>query len=270
MDRKLNVVFSFVAVLMVVLNMGDPAYYWRIIGGLPLAFLFSLIAFFLQRLSLDGLFAATVVGTLIFGLGGWPMAVVILLFFVSSTIFSDTQNVDSSESSEIIRRNGMQVWANGFWLVLCLVLAVAFESSVFLIGGISAIAVATADTWATELRSTKTDTTYLITTFEPVSQGTDGGISLKGTAWAIAGSLLIAATSIYVFSLQFGDFFFIFIAGFSGCLIDSYFGATFQQNHRPVTIPFIQKQISVNNNLVNAISTGAGAVLAIILRIVII
>lgn len=251
-------------------DMGDRLYYWGVIEGLLLSFLFSLAAFLLQRLSLDGMFAAIVVGTLIFGLGGWPMAAVVLLFFVSSTVISETQEAHSPEDTEEVRRSGYQVWANGFWMVTCLVLAVVLGASAFLIGGISAVAVATADTWATELRSTKANTTYLITTLEPVTPGTDGGISLKGTAWALAGSMLIATTSVYVFSLHFGTFFFIFIAGLSGCLIDSYLGAIFQRNNRPLVIPLIRKQINVDNNLVNAISTGAGALLAIILRIMII
>lgn len=248
--------------------MGEPFFYWGIFGGLILSFLFSLVAFLFQWLSLDGMFAATVVGTLIFGLGGWPTAVIVLLFFGSSAVISGTQDINPPDSREETRRNGMQVWANGLWLVVCLAFSFGLESGVFLLGGISAVAVATADTWATELRSTKARSTYLITTFEPVAPGTDGGISMKGTLWACAGSMLIAATAIYVFSLQFDAFFLIFIAGFSGCMLDSYLGAFFQRTNRPITIPFIGQRMSIENNLVNAISTGAGALMAIILGMV--
>lgn len=250
-------------------NMGDHLYYWGIIEGLLLSFLFSLAAFLLQGLSLDGMFAAIVIGTLVYGLGGWPMAVIVLLFFISSAVISETREGHSPKVSKEVRRSGYQVWANGFWMITCLILAVILEASVFLLGGISAVAVATADTWATELRSTKPGTTYLITTLEPVTPGTDGGISLKGSAWALAGSILIAAVSVYVFSLQFGAFFFIFLAGLLGCMIDSYLGAIFQYNKRPLVISLSRKKINVGNNLVNAISTGAGALLAIILKIVI-
>ncbi len=253
-------------------DMGNPVYYWGIIGGLFLSFLFSLAAFLLQHLSLDGMFAATVAGTLIFGLGGWPMAAIILLFFISSAVISTPQDQDrlSGEASGNVRRSGIQVWANGLWMVLCLVMAAAFDNSIFLLGGVAAVAVATADTWATELRSTKGGTTYLISTFEPVSPGADGGISLKGTAWASAGSMMIAGTSTYFFSLSLGSFFIIFIAGFLGCVLDSYLGAIFQRHNRPMVVPFVRKEIRFNNNLVNAVSTGAGALLAIIFRIAII
>ncbi|SHE42947.1 TIGR00297 family protein [Fodinibius roseus] len=250
-------------------DMGNPVYYWGIIGGLFLSFLFSLAAFLLQRLSLDGMFAAMVAGTLIFGLGGWPMAAIILLFFISSAVISTPQDEGRPprEDSGDVRRSGIQVWANGFWMVVSLVMTAVFDSSVFLLGGVTAVAVATADTWATELRSRKEGATRLITTFEQVSSGADGGISLKGTAWASAGSMLIAAASTYFFSLTFGSFFIIFTAGFLGCVLDSYLGAIFQRDNRPIVIPLIQKEITFDNNLVNAVSTGAGAFLAIILRI---
>lgn len=245
--------------------MGEPVYYWRIITGLVLALLFSLTAFFFQRLSLDGMFAAILIGAFIFGLGGWQAAAVVLLFFVSSAFISGIRDQNSRQVFTEVRRSGLQVWANGFALVVCLVLSTVFIPSVYLIGGMSAIAVATADTWATELRSTEPNTTHLITTFELVEPGTDGGVSLRGTVWSAIGSLLISAASIYVLSLQLWAFFIIFIAGFLGCLLDSYLGAMFQRINRPVQIPFIQTQISIGNNLVNATATGAGALLAITL-----
>src|SRR5699024_4180222 len=131
-----------------------------------------------------------------------PMAAVVLFFFVSSTAISGIQDDLARDDSENERRSGLQVWANGFGVIVCLVLAVTFESPVFLLGAISAIAVATADTWATELRSIKTGSTFLLSTFEPAAPGTDGGVSLKGSLWGVGGSLSTAVISMYVFSLQ--------------------------------------------------------------------
>jgi uncharacterized membrane protein len=57
-------------------------------------------------------------------------------------------------------------------------------------------------------------------------------------------------------------------AGFLGSVADSYFGATFQCSNRSVTLPISNQQIAIDNDLVNAISTGVGALLAIILKII--
>ncbi|MCW9706826.1 DUF92 domain-containing protein [Fodinibius salsisoli] len=265
-DRKLNVLFSFIGIFVFVL-VGLPNY-WNIIWGILLAFLFSLSAFLLHHLTLDGMFAATIVGIFILGIGGWSAALVVLLFFISSSIFSQTELSPGLGISDRSRRDGLQVWANGFWMVFFLMLTAITGDQTFLVAALTAIAVATADTWATELRSEKQGATYLVTIYEQVPPGTDGAISLQGTIWSLLGSSLIAGASIYVFSLQLSIFFCIFIAGFLGGLLDSYLGATFQQNSKPAVVPGTRHYLNIDNNMVNALSTGAGALLAIILNLI--
>lgn len=266
MDRKLNYLFSFLLVVVFILT-ANAEQHRAIILGLILASICSFTAFLFRQLTLDGMFAAIVIGTFVFGLGGFATAFVILLFFISSTVLSNYSKAESFNGGDV-RRDGLQVWANGFWLVLCLVLATFFNAELFLIGAMAAVATATADTWATELGDKSRRSTYLITNFCNVDPGTDGGISFKGSAAALVGSMMISAVSIYVFSLQFSVFIYIFLAGFLGCFVDSYLGAVFQQNNKSVSSPFLQEEIMVDNNLVNGISTGTGALLAIMLKLI--
>lgn len=266
MDRKLNFLSLFLLVVVFITS-ASTVQQWYVFLGLILSSVFSFLAFLFRWLSLDGMFAAIVIGTFIFGLGGWAVAGVVLLFFVSSALLTRTQSPHKDRSAAKIRRDGYQVWANGFWLVICLVLAVIFSKGIFIIGAMAAIATATADTWGTESGSKTPGSTYLITNFKTVPRGTDGGISVRGTLATLAGSVLIAAASIYVFSLEFYVFLCIFIAGFLGSIIDSFLGAIFQQNNSSVTLPVLGTKIDIDNNLVNGISTGAGALLAITLKI---
>lgn len=266
MDRKLNALFLFLAVI-VFITTASTSQQWNILLGLLLAAVFSFGAFVLTGLSLDGMFAATVVGTFVFGLGGWEAALVLVLFFVSSVSMSDRRKWLKEDVSESIRRDGRQVWANGFWIVVFLILATMFNTSLFLIAAMAAIATAAADTWGTELGSKSAKSTYLITNFEYVKPGTDGGISIRGTAAALLASVLISGITVYVFSLHLSVFIIILAAGFLGCLIDSYLGAFFQQNNRSVILPVLQKEIHFSNNLVNVISTGIGGLLALILKL---
>nr|WP_286668998.1 DUF92 domain-containing protein [Fodinibius salicampi] len=228
--------------------------------------MFSLVAFIAGYLTLDGLFSATAAGTIVFGIGDWAAASVLIFFFVSSALITGRRE---DRSYEGVRRTGMQVWANGWSLVFFFIIAALLQAEVFIIGGLAALAVATADTWATELRSTDPNSTYLITSFEKVPPGTDGGISVKGTLWGIMGALIISMLAKYVFLLSFPVFLFIFIGGFFGCLVDSYFGATIQRNNMLVSIPLFNWQFYIDNNGVNAISTGIGAMLTIILKLLI-
>lgn len=264
MDRKLNCLFSFLLVVVFIFA-ASISQQWSIISGLILAGLFSFLTFLGRFLTLDGMFAAIVVGTFIFGLGGWQTAVVVLLFFISSALISGNKKPDRNRAITA-RRDGLQVWSNGFWFVVCLIAFAFFNSNMFVIAALAAVATAAADTWGTELGSKYYRSTFLITNFRNVEPGTDGGISLKGTIASLFGSLVIGAASIYVFSLQFTVFLSIFTAGFLGSLVDSYFGATFQRNDNSVSLPVLHTKINIDNNLVNGISTGIGAMLAIILN----
>lgn len=268
MDRKLNALFLFLLVV-VFISAASTQQQWNTLLGLVLSFAFSFAAFSFRRLSLDGMFAAMVTGTFVFGLGGWPATAVVLLFFISSAAISGRWKLSKADMPNEARRDGFQVWANGFWLVVCLILAVIFNAPIFIIGAMAVVATAAADTWATELGSKKDNATYLLTDFTTVDPGTDGGVSIKGTVAAFGASALIAVTSIYVFSLHFYVFLCIFAAGFLGSLVDSYFGATFQRNNSSVILPVLHSTISIDNNMVNAISTGIGALLAITLSLLV-
>ena len=266
MDRKLNYLFSFLGIWLFIIEASTQEQ-WNIFLGLVLAVIFAFLAFLFRRLTLDGMFAAMVTGTFIFGFGGWQTAVVVLTFFITSAAISGKWKIRAPDLPNEARRNGLQVWANGFWLLVCLMLASAFDVNVFVIGGLASIATATADTWGTELGSNKPSATYLITTFQNVQPGIDGGVSLRGTVAALAGSLIIGAFSVYVFSLQFSIFLCIFIAGFLGSVADSYFGAIFQRNNKSIAVSLVDTKIKIDNNLVNGMATGVGALLAIILKL---
>ncbi|MGD8426032.1 MAG: DUF92 domain-containing protein [Balneolaceae bacterium] len=266
MDRKLNYLFSFIGIVVFIFE-ASLQQQWNIFLGLILAIIFSFSAFLFRRLTLDGMFGAMVIGTFIFGLGGWQAAVVVLVFFITSAAISGRWKMHAPDLPNGARRNGLQVWANGFWLFIGLILATIFEANIFLVSALASIATSTADTWGTELGSTKPNSTYLITTFENVQAGTDGGISLKGTIAALLGSMMIGAISVYVFSLKFYIFLCIFLAGFSGSVADSYLGAIFQRNNRSITVPVLHSKFRIDNNLVNGLATGMGALLAIILKL---
>lgn len=96
-------------------------------------------------------------------------------------------------------------------------------------GFIGSIATATADTLASEIGVTVQP--RLITTFKKVPPGTDGGISVVGTAAGIigAGIIGVAAYLLGIFPDPFVTLKISIIAGTVGCFVDSILGAVLEK-----------------------------------------
>ena len=120
-------------------------------------------------------------------------------------------------------------------------------------GFIGSIATATADTMASEVGVTTTP--RLITTFKKVPPGTDGGISVPGTAAGIIGAGLIgvAAYLLGIYPDLYKTMEIAIISGTLGCFIDSLLGA------------LLESKKYLNNEHVNLIATVCGAFIGIIL-----
>lgn len=207
---------------------------------LILGFIFALIISFLayQAKSLDksGAIAATLEGTLIFGLGGWTWAILLLTFFISSSALSKmfkTRKRDLKEKFDKgSRRDAMQVLGNGGLAALFAALHYFFPDALWTwLGFAAALAAVNADTWGTELGVLNPSQPRMITNLkEIVEKGTSGGISLFGTLAALAGAALIGILAgIFTPSGTFLSIFMIVtLAGLLGALFDSYLGATVQ------------------------------------------
>jgi uncharacterized protein (TIGR00297 family) len=100
-----------------------------------------------------------------------------------------------------------------------------------------------------------TSTPRLITTLKKVPPGTDGGISLIGTAAGIfgAGIIGISAYLLGIFSDPVKTLEIAVISGTIGCFVDSILGAV------------LERKKYLNNEQVNLIATVCGALIGIIL-----
>ena len=162
---------------------------------------------------------------------GWRGALLLLAFFVLSTLLSRRSTA----------RNARQVMANGGIAALA---ALAGNWAWFA----GALAAANADTWSTEIGSRSRTTPRLITNGDRVPVGTDGGMTLLGTAGGIAGAAFVAGLS---FLLGQRGALAIAVAGIAGMLVDSLLGAAVQGKVR-----------WMDNDAVNLAATLMGAVCA--------
>ncbi len=211
----------------------------QLLIGFLLAIIIAFLAYKTRSLNVSGAFAATFTGTIIFGMGGWQWAVLLLAFFITSSALSrafkkQKQNLDEKFSKGHERDAG-QVFGNGGIATFFAALHLFFPNSPLpWIGFAAALAAVNADTWATELGVLNPHPPRMIThPSKVVEKGTSGGISLYGTLASLAGAGLIgllAASLAPAANRQLITDYFLLItfSGFAGSLFDSFLGATVQ------------------------------------------
>jgi uncharacterized protein (TIGR00297 family) len=222
---------------------------FKFLIGLVVGTGIAYLAYRAHALSGRGAIVAAVLGTIVLGLGGKGWALVLLAFFISSSLLSKVFQAKKIAANGVFakgsNRDAWQVLVNGglagtaalVYFVLgsihpthpCLpILWVIFAAS---------LAGANADTWGTELGVLNPQQPVLLTTLKRVPQGTSGGVSLIGTLAALAGSALVAGMAVLVDQLGWAPapglpllkvFVAITVGGLLGSLVDSLLGATLQ------------------------------------------
>jgi uncharacterized membrane protein len=133
------------------------------------------------------------------------------------------------------------VEAQFYWLHIARAAAIAFAA---------AFAAAAADTVSSELGQVFGKKPVLITTFKAVPHGTNGGITLAGTAAGALASAAVAAIACAVGLVPAGLAWLPFAAGFVGMNIDSVLGA------------MMENKGLLNNEFVNLCCTASAALAA--------
>jgi uncharacterized protein (TIGR00297 family) len=207
--------------------------------GSLLAVVISFAAFRAHSLSRSGAIGAFLEGTVIFGIGGLRWAVLLLAFFISSSLLTRLFGKRKAALEEMFEKGGErdigQVLANGGIATLFAGLSFFFPRDAWpWMGFAGSLAAVNADTWATELGVLNPTLPRTITDWKPVEKGTSGAISVYGTLAALAGAFLIAILG-GVFGTP-GRFWasleILTVAGLLGAFFDSLLGATVQAIYR--------------------------------------
>lgn len=193
----------------------------------------AITGYLLKSLSISGALAAFLVGLTVYC--GFRINGLILLgvFFASSSLWSKYKSSAKKELDEKLakgaRRDWRQVAANGGTAAMFSLINFFHYDVIWLIGFTVSLASSNSDTWASEIGSVSKRKPVYIRTFKRVEKGTSGAISLLGTTAALFGSLLIALVSALFFELNAAQLIIIFLFGFIGNIIDTLFGAYYQQ-----------------------------------------
>lgn len=205
--------------------------------GFGLAAVVAGLAWLAGSLSADGALAAVLVGGLLFGLGGWPWAALLLAFFITSSglsrAFKARKRMTGEKYAKGSRRDAGQVLANGGLAALLVLAHTLWPEALWpWAAAAAALAAVNADTWGTELGALNPAPPRLVTDWRRVVEpGTSGGVSPLGTLAALSGAALLgllAAIFRPAGADALGLFVTVTLAGMAGAFFDSWLGATVQ------------------------------------------
>lgn len=198
--------------------------------------MFSYITAFLTK---SGTLTVILVASVVCGFGIWPTWGLLILFFASSGfIYLVKKRINVTQTTSITEkghtRDAWQILANSLPAISSLVLFYYTENQLFLIGYVSGIAGATADTWGSEIGILSKRVPRSIISFKKIEPGLSGGVSLLGSIASFFGSLLISLPLWVLYSWHQTILFFIvpLFCGIIGSLVDSLLGATLQVKYR--------------------------------------
>ncbi|MBN1313461.1 MAG: DUF92 domain-containing protein [Anaerolineae bacterium] len=276
----------------------------QIIVGLILSSLIGFLAYWRGSLTRSGAAGAVIIGTVIFGFGGWAWGLTLIAFFVTSSLLSHYKESTKENLAEKFakghRRDLGQALANGGAGALIAVLYAVRPDPLLAAAFAGAMATVNADTWATELGVLARKPPRLITSGRPAEVGTSGAVSVPGMLASVAGASTIGIALVILLRLEcvvrWSPMYALLnpcpfelallpgalIGGLIGSLFDSLLGATVQAIYY---CPTCKKETEktrhscgtltqqmrgwqwLNNDMVNFISSLVGALVGAVFHI---
>ncbi|MDQ7064762.1 MAG: DUF92 domain-containing protein [candidate division KSB1 bacterium] len=215
-----------------------PGLFRQTLIGELLALMIVAAALRLRALDTSGAIAAFLVGTFIFAVGGWPMSLPLIVFFVTSSLLSKwtqwRKAADTGRYKAVSHRDAKQVLSNGGLPMLLAIISIWLPHPMVFFLYLAGVAAAAADTWATEIGLLSAQTPRSIVSGKPVLPGASGGITLPGLIGAAAGSAAVSFSVLLTPSGTAGPIsgsalLWVALAGFLANLLDSVLGATLQR-----------------------------------------
>lgn len=192
----------------------------------------AVLSYRFRFLNAGGSILAFLMGTIIFGFGGWAYSLPILGFFTFSSILTKIGKTKKRGVMLSYQKSGprdfYQALANGGVATIIVLIASFYKIDSLFYVYIAAIGAATADTWGTELGIFSKGKPFLITNLKRVLPGTSGAISFLGSVSALLGSFVIVLIGHMFYYFSLNQIILVSLIGFSGSLFDSLLGATIQ------------------------------------------
>jgi uncharacterized protein (TIGR00297 family) len=238
----------------------DPDFGRRVLIGLGLNAVIALLAWAAGSIDVKGALSALVIGTIITGSLGLAYFAIMVAFFVVGSVVTRIGYRRKAALGIAQERGGARgmrhAWANGgvpAFLALMAGLAPPLLRDLLVLAYAASVATAAADTCSSEIGKAFGRRTFLVTSFRPVTPGTEGAVSLEGTLGGLLGAGVVAGVGTAFGAYGWAAAVLVAVAGLLGSLAESVIGVA------------AERRGWMGNDLLNATNTAIGALIAILL-----
>lgn len=239
-----------------IVHHADPPLPRQLLIGAGINLLVAAAAYAARTVQLSGAVVGHLIGTAVYAFAGWRGYLVLVVFFVLAS-GSTKVGYEKKAARRIAqeaggRRGARHAVANcGLAAFLAFLAAGTPHATALLVAFTAALATAVFDTVSTEIGQVYGRRTFLITTLRPVPPGTDGAVSLEGTAAGLAAGAALAGLAWGLGLIPAPGAAVAAAAALVGTTAESYLGATVEAMHL------------VDNEAVNFANTLVGALAAL-------
>ncbi|HEX6736789.1 MAG TPA: DUF92 domain-containing protein, partial [Vicinamibacteria bacterium] len=238
----------------------DPHLLSHLLLGLAANAAIGALAWKAGSIDVPGAVSAAVIGTAITVGLGWGALAVMVAFFVVGTAATKVGYAVKAARGIAQEKGGARGWRNAWAnggvaaaLALLAGMAAGRRWSLLALAYVAAVATAAADTGSSEVGKAYGRRTFLITNLRPVPPGTEGAISLEGTAGGLLAALLVSLVGAVTGLVSWTGAVLAAVAGLLGSLAESVLGTV------------AERKGWMGNDLLNAVNTAIGAALAMAL-----
>jgi uncharacterized protein (TIGR00297 family) len=267
----------------------------ELVVGISLIAILAFVAIKARAIDFSGAIAGAAICLVVFIAGGFSWLLVIVAFFVISSILTMYRYDYKKQLGSAQEKGGVRSWpntvANGSIAGLAAVAEIITHQDIFIVAFLGAVAAAMSDTVATEIGLlSKSKPRMIVNLRRYVEPGTSGGVTLIGEIACLASAIVITGIGISLDLLSGGykELSAAAIAVVSGAIIatnfDSLLGGTVQgrnqctvcgartealTHHGVATASLTGKRL-MDNNAVNLVATFSGAIVSIALFLLLI
>ena len=257
------------------------------LSNLPVALLLFCAVFYLgflcKFLTLFGAVGAGCIGGLFFYFGGiLPLLFLVFCYLVMLTC-TLVQKIKKQDISSVVAKTKgkdfTEIFVNGFFPCLALILFGIFKTQTFLLISLICVSANFVDSLSSDIGVLSKTPPFDLFKRKRVQAGESGGVTLLGTVASAIGALVFGTLSVFISTLPPSFLFFVCPLCFFGTLVDSLLGSTLQakfqctvckkiterKEHCQAPTAFVSGLKRLNNDGVNFLSSACVFALSLLL-----